>query len=469
MAELHFPWIETAIILPLIVALGTYHRVLSRHQRIICGYTAAAVLLLCLGEWIDFSLMDTYEAHDHWDLFTWLFARELLVVDALSAPLLPLAALLYTTVFATTLKTKVDRFSFRSNLLGLSILLATLSSRDSWLVIVLLGLSCLPIVPEMIKRGRSVRTFVFHAALSLTLMLAGQGLLSMSNGNDLLYIIGGFSLTGGCLIRAGVFPMHCWIADLFEKATFGSGVLFLTPMIGCYAIMRLVFPIAPDYALQAIAILSLFTSIYAASISLIQTDMRRLFAYILISHSSLVLVGIELATPIGLAGGLLVWVSVVIALLGFAITIRSIEARFGRLSLQFFHGLYSHLPFLAGMTLITGLAAIGFPGTTGFIALEMLLEGVAEVYPAVGIVVAMTAALNGISVMRAYFHLFTGVKHSSTGSLSCVRVERLAILGILLLILGGGIFPQPGVSSRYEAAKDLMEHRSPTHSLPNQD
>lgn len=129
----------------------------------------------------------------------------------------------------------------------------------------------------------------------------------------------------------------------------------------------------------------------------------------------------------------------------------------------------SHLPFLAGMTLITGLAAIGFPGTTGFIALEMLLEGVAEVYPAVGIVVAMTAALNGISVMRAYFHLFTGVKHSTTGSLSCVRVERLAILGILLLILGGGLFPQLGVSSRYEAAKDLMEHRSPTHSLPNQD
>ena len=98
-----------------------------------------------------------------------------------------------------------------------------------------------------------------------------------------------------------------------------------------------------------------------------------------------------------------------------------------------------------------------------------LLEGVAEVYPAVGIVVAMTAALNGISVMRAYFHLFTGVKHSTTGSLSCVRVERLAIIGILLLILGGGLFPQPGVSSRYEAAKDLMEHRSPTHSLPNQD
>ena len=100
------------------------------------------------------------------------------------------------------------------------------------------------------------------------------------------------------------------MTDLFEKATFGTALLFVTPITGAYAVMRLVLPIAPDWALQSIAIVSLITAVYAAAMALVQHEARRFFCYLFLSNSSLVLVGLELVTPVGLTGALCVWLSV---------------------------------------------------------------------------------------------------------------------------------------------------------------
>jgi NADH-quinone oxidoreductase subunit M len=161
-----------------------------------------------------------------------------------------------------------------------------------------------------------------------------------------------------------------------------------------------------------------------------------------------VLVGLELVTPIGLTGALCVWLSVGMSLSGFGLTLRAIEARTGELTLKKFHGLYDHTPVLAAFFLLTGLASIGFPGTIGFVGAELVLEGAVEVFPAIGFVVVLAAALNGIAVMHAYFRIFTGTRHTSSVSLCARKRERIAVLLLTLLIIGGGFFPQPGVRSR---------------------
>jgi NADH-quinone oxidoreductase subunit M len=131
---------------------------------------------------------------------------------------------------------------------------------------------------------------------------------------------------------------------------------------------------------------------------------------------------------------------------GFGLTLRALEARFGRLSLVAFHGLYDHTPMLAICFGLTGLASVGFPGTLGFVGTEMLVDGAIEAYPHVGIALVVAAAPNGIAIVRAYFRLFTGRRHVSTVLLAA-------------LILGGGLFPQPGVVSRYQAAEVILEKR----------
>lgn len=455
MQELHFPWLELSVLLPLFGALWI-SRFRNRDRARVCCIAICSLTLLCtIGEWVDFASLDSFEAHDHWDILRFVFHRDVFVIDELSAPLLPLAGLLYLTTVMTTLRTKMNRFSFGWTLFSEAILLATLACRHPWLIILLMTVATVPPLMELRKRQQNARVFVLHMGLSTGLLVCGQ-LLTGSGGAA---VVAGGLLTAGALIRSGVCPVHCWMTDLFEKVTFGTALLFVTPMTGAYAVMRLVLPTAPVWALRSIALLSLTTAVYAAGMALVQRDSRRFFCYLFLSLSSLVLVGLEMARPIGLAGALCVWLSVGISLLGFGLALRSIEARTGRLTLDNFHGLYEHTPFLAGMFLLTGLAAIGFPGTIGFIGTELLVEGAVEVYPLIGLAVVVAAALNGIAVVKAYFHVFTGARHTAAISLGCRPSERVTILIVVVLIIGGGIVPQPGVQSRYHAARALLDQR----------
>src|SRR5213082_2126341 len=101
--------------------------------------------------------------------------------------------------------------------------------------------------------------------------------------------------------------------------------------------------------------LSLFTAVYAAGMATVQRDARRFFAFLFLSHASLVLVGLEFVTShgVGLAGALCLWYSVIISLGGLGLTLRALEARFGRLTLTRFHGLYEHSRMLAIFFLLT--------------------------------------------------------------------------------------------------------------------
>jgi NADH-quinone oxidoreductase subunit M len=267
-------------------------------------------------------------------------------------------------------------------------------------------------------------------------------------------------LTAAVLIRSGVVPVHCWITDLFEQAPLGRALLFVTPMVGAYGATRLVLPWAPPWILQLISLASLVTALYAAGMALVQRDARRFFCYLFLSHSSLVLVGLETVTPIALTGALCLWVSVALALTGFGLTLRAVEARTGRISLAEYHGLYQHIAMLAAFFMVTGLASIGFPGTIGFVSLELLVEGAVQYYPLAGACVVVVAALNGLAVMHAYFRIFTGKAHAASIDLRVRPPERLAVLVLTLLIFAGGLYPQPGVSNRYRAAAALARTRS---------
>ena len=472
MPELHLPWMELSTILPLlgaiIVRFVRDNEAAYRFAVSICSIT----LLCAIGEWIEFGLLHTYEAHDHWDVLNSLVNSEVFVIDELNAPLLPLSALLYLMTVLSTLKTKMNRFSFASTLFSEAVLLSTLSCRNPLAIILLSAVAIIPPWLEIKSRGHSTRVFSFHMGLFIALLTCGWMLLPEDalgrpeSAKNMATLAAGSMLTAAALLRSGIVPVHCWMTDLFEKATLGTSLLFVSPMTGAYVVMRMVLPIAPSWALQSIAIVSLITSVYAAGMALVQTDSRRFFCYLFLSHSSLVLVGLELMTPIGLTGALCVWISVGLAMGGFGLTMRCIEARIGRFTLSSFRGLYDHMPTLASLFLITGLASIGFPGTIGFVGTELLIEGAVHVYPLIGTAVVVAAALNSIAVMMAYFRIFTGKQYTASICLKVRPAERVAVLILTALIIGGGLFPQPGVASRYHAALELLKHRDPTIVFP---
>ena len=464
MLELHLPWLELTIITPMIGVLLLCRvrdpELARKRALLITGVT----LILSLGAWEDFTTLHTFEAHDHWDVVSPLLGGDAIVIDELSAPLLPLVALVYFLTTLSTLRTKVERFPFGWTLVSLTLVLAMLSCRSEWGVIGLLAAQVIPPTVELRARGRSTRVFLIHMALFIGLLSAGWAMINAEGpkATHSIWAIG--MLIAAVLIRSGSVPVHCWMTDLFENASLGTALLYVTPMAGAYAAVRLVLPVAPDWALQTIALVSLFTSVYAAGMALVQREARRFFVYLFLSHSSLVLIGLEVATPIGLTGVLCVWLSVGLSLAGFGLTLRALESRTGRLSLVDYHGLYEHVPSLATFFLLTGLASIGFPGTVGFIGAELLVEGATDVYPYVGMLVVFAAALNSIAVMQAYFRLFTGTVHTASISLEARFPEKISVLILSALIFGGGLIPQPGVASRYHAATEIMNRREVTSS-----
>lgn len=459
MNPLPLPWLEAAILVALIGALGISRiRNLNRAWRWGVAFTGAVFVCTLLAS-LGFYLQDTSQADTAGSLEQYVFGRVHLGLDDLNAPLVPAVALLHFLIAVATARTKMRSFSLTWSLTAESIHLTKFACKEPAVLIALLALGAtLPLV-ELVNRRQTMRVYALHMLLFVALMLIGWRLVVTAGEDATRRTAGIIALLLAVLIRCGVAPAHGWLTDWFERASFGIALLYVMPLSGVYAAIRLVLPIAPDWVLNGIGWASLVTAVYAAAMAIVQRDVRRFFAYLFLSHASLVLVGLELHTIVSLTGALCLWFSVMFSLGGFGLVLRALEGRFGRLGLVKHHGLYEHSPTLAVWFLLTGLASVGFPGTLGFIATDLLVDGAVRANLLVGLIVIATAALNGIAIVRAYLLLFTGARHTSSVSLEIGLRERIVVLTLAALILGGGLWPQPGVTTRQRAAADILDGR----------
>ncbi|HXV83045.1 MAG TPA: proton-conducting transporter membrane subunit [Candidatus Binatia bacterium] len=454
MNAFHFPWLLASIT----VAMGGAAWV-RQQQDTARAYLAAVIsamvvlLLVCAAE-VDLRLVEQPGVAVD-PLSRWL-GWPILALDALNSLLLPYAALLSLLLLVAAPRVNMKQFSLARTLVSEAIVLATLSCREPSLIAALLIGGILPTWLELRGRinfgsGQGLRVFsAYMAVCTASLVLGGAFAGTASMG------MGMWCVATAILIRQGLVPFHSWVPELFEAATLGTALAFVAPMVSAYALIRMVVPVAPDWFLHGFGVLAMFTALYSAGMTLVQRDARRLFCYLLMSHSALVCVGLGSRNAIALTGGLCLWLSSGLALTGFGLTIWWLEARRGRLSLTGLHGGYEHTPLLAGCFLLTGLGSVGFPGTLGFVGAELMVDGSVQAYPVIGLGVVFAAALNGIAVVQAYFTLFTGRHHVSMLNLRMRVRERIAILVLAALLLIGGLLPQSLIISRYTAATTIF-------------
>ena len=173
MSELHLPWLELSVIVPLMGALWVGRLRDADLGRKWCMVFSGFTLCCTIATWQDFALLHTASADDCGHLMTRLLGRELFVVDQISAPLLPMVGLLYFLTALATLRTKIRRFSFAWMLFSEAVTLATFSCKDPWSVVTLLALGTLQPFLELRARGKSTRVYVIHMALFILLMVIG--------------------------------------------------------------------------------------------------------------------------------------------------------------------------------------------------------------------------------------------------------------------------------------------------------
>src|SRR5262249_57901213 len=107
---------------------------------------------------------------------------------------------------------------------------------------------------------------------------------------------------------------------------------------------RVVVRVPAEGARRVLGFPAVVAAVYSGAMATVQRDARRFFAFLFLSHGSLVVVGLEMIHPVSLAGGLNVWSSVLLALGGFGLTLRALGARFGRMSLATDQRLNGHSP-----------------------------------------------------------------------------------------------------------------------------
>jgi NADH-quinone oxidoreductase subunit M len=186
------------------------------------------------------------------------------------------------------------------------ILLAMLACRQRWGVIALLAAGTLPPFLELRTRKKPTGVYVAHMGLLIGLLVLGWCCVEskgLGNPHAWWAIL---PLALAIMIRSGIAPFHCWMTVLFEHSTFGTALLFVAPMPGANAAVRLLFPIAPSWVQSAIGLAALLMAVYAAGMALAQDEAHRFFCYQVLIHSALVLVGMDTMEVIGLTEGLCV-------------------------------------------------------------------------------------------------------------------------------------------------------------------
>ena len=186
-------------------------------------------------------------------------------------------------------------------------------------------------------------------------------------------------------IKLPVWPFHTWLPDAHTDAPTAVSVMLAGVLLkmGGYGLIRVSVGMFPDLNLAeefgwVLAVLAVISVVYGAILTIRQTDLKRLIAYSSVSHMGLVLLGVA----VGIGGG----GAATLALTGASLQMFAHGTITGLLFLLVglvydrvhtryipdLGGLAGRMPFVAAAFLIAGLASLGLPGLSGFVA-ELLV------------------------------------------------------------------------------------------------
>jgi NADH-quinone oxidoreductase subunit M len=213
----------------------------------------------------------------------------------------------------------------------------------------------------------------------------------------------------GFAILAGMWPFHTWAPTGHVAApTAGSmllaGVVMKLGAYGCLRVAMVLFPEGVREWQWAIAALAVIGIVYGAGVALVQRDFKFVIGYSSVSHMGFVLLGLATLNTIGLDGAVLQMFSHgIIAGLLFAVVGRMV---YDRTHTRDFNDLETMqlgklLPFAGVTFVIAGIASMGLPGFSGFIAELQVLMGAWQVFPKMTILAGAGILIGVAYTLRA--------------------------------------------------------------------
>ena len=283
-------------------------------------------------------------------------------------------------------------------------------------------------------------------------------------GTEQLWLFSAFALAFS--VKVPVFPLHTWLPDAHVEApTPGSVVLAAVLLkMGTYGFLRFLLPLFPvasqhPTVVATMMILAVIGILYTAWVAAVQPDAKKLVAYTSVAHMGFVVLGVFALTVNGLQGGLIVMISHGISMGALFLLLGMLYERRHTREIAAFGGLAKVAPLFATAFVITALASIGLPGTSGFVGEFLALLGAFETHPELTIVATLGVIFAAYymlpMVQKVFFNDLDRPENQEIKDLSGREVAILTPLVALMIILG--VFPTPILERMEPSVRVVLE------------
>jgi proton-translocating NADH-quinone oxidoreductase, chain M len=242
-----------------------------------------------------------------------------------------------------------------------------------------------------------------------------------------------------------MWPVHTWLPDAHVEAPTAGSVILAAILLkmGGYGFLRFsigMFPVASEYFVPLIYSLSIIAIIYTSLVALMQEDMKKLIAYSSVAHMGYVTLGIFTFTKQGVDGSMFQMISHGLISAALFLSVGVLYDRTHSRLISSYGGVVNYIPKYSLVFMVFVLAALGLPGTTGFLGEFLILVGIFKKNYLVALL-----ATTGVVLAAAYMLwlskrvIFGETKNSDIKSLKDINFSEgmlLSILAAAILLLG---------------------------------
>jgi NADH-quinone oxidoreductase subunit L len=284
--------------------------------------------------------------------------------------------------------------------------------------------------------------FGFLAAILLLFSQTGTLDVSQLHGLALAGTLGGAVLTWaaigiflGAAGKSAQFPLHSWLPDAMEGPTPVSALIHAATMVaaGVFLVARMypLFEHSPE-ALSTVAVIGGFTAIFAATMGLVMTDIKRVLAYSTISQLGYMMLGLGVG---GVAIGIFHLFNHAFFKALLFMGAGSVNHATGTFDMRLMGGLRKVMPWTYATFLIASLSIAGIWPLAGFWSKDEILASALANNPLLFLLALITVFMTSFYMFRVVFMTFGGkyrgsVKPHESPPTMVIPMVVLAILAI---------------------------------------